>query len=354
VKILELITPSRLGGAERYVGWISKEFQKQGHEVLIGIRPCGPVEKFYADLSLDVEKLAISGKVNPFAGKRLRALIGRYQPDVVHTHLSTASYWGLRAARKMGVPGYGHVHSFNTVLPYRAASNVIAVSDAVRKHLIARGISSNSICVVHPASEISCIKPAPDIAALGDKVVSCASRLRTDKGIKVAFEAFASISQKFPNAWLVLCGDGPLHQALEAESVERKIRALFTGYREDIPSVFAASAIAVLPSLRPEGYGLSLIEAQAAGTPVVASAVGGAREAMADGVTGIGVEPGNVDQLANALSALLGDDDRRKRMGNAAAEFASTRTIEESSRLLLREFNAVSKSSVRKQDREPA
>jgi glycosyltransferase involved in cell wall biosynthesis len=160
-----------LGGAERYVGWISKQFEKQGHEVMIGIRPCAPVEEFYAGLSLNVEKLAISGKINPFASRRLRALISRYQPDVVHTHLSTASYWGLRAARRLGVPAYGHVHSFNTVLPYRAASNVIAVSEAVRKHLISRGISGDKISVVHPASAITCTEPAQDILALGGRVV---------------------------------------------------------------------------------------------------------------------------------------------------------------------------------------
>lgn len=354
MRILELITPSRLGGAERYVGWISREFEKQGHEVLIGIRPCAPVEEFYAGLDLNVERLAISGKINPFASRRLRALISRYQPDVVHTHLSTASYWGLRAARRLGVPAYGHVHSFNTVLPYRAALNVIAVSDAVRKHLIARGISSDKVTVVHPASAITCIKPAPDIAALGEKVISCAARLRTDKGIKVAFEAFASIADSYPDAWLVLCGDGPLHQALQAEAVDRKLKALFTGYREDVPCVFAASAIAVLPSLRPEGYGLALVEAQAAGTPVVASAVGGACEAMVNGKTGIGVEPGNVPALANAMSALLSDDEARCRMGRAAAEFAKTRTVEESSRQLLREFNAPARAGIREQDREPA
>ena len=353
MRILELITPSRLGGAERYVGWISKEFERQGHEVLIGLRPCAPVEDFYSGLDLNVEKLAISGKINPFASRRLRAIILRYLPDVVHTHLSTASYWGLRAARRLGVPAYGHVHSFNTVLPYRAASNVIAVSQAVRKHLVSRGISSEKVRVVHPASAITCIKPAPDIAALGGRVVSCAARLRTDKGIRVAFEAFSRITKAYPDAWLVLCGDGPLHHALQAEAADRKMQAVFTGYREDVPSVFAASAVAVLPSLRPEGYGLSLVEAQAAGTPVIASAVGGACEAMVDGTTGIGVEPGNVKALADAMSVMLSDDEARRRMGRAASEFAATRTVEESSRQLLQEFNAPV-GAVREQDREPA
>jgi len=353
VRILELITPSRLGGAERYVGWISKEFEREGHEVLIGIRPCAPVENFYAGLGISVERLAISGKINPFASRRLRVLISQYQPDIVHTHLSTASYWGLRAARRLGVTAFGHVHSFNTVLPYRAATRVIAVSQAVRKHLIAKGISSEKITVVHPASAIACTKPAPDIAALGPRVVACAARLRTDKGIKVAFEAFSRIAGSYPDAWLVLCGDGPLHQALKVEAVSRNLNVMFTGYREDVPCVFAASAVAVLPSLRPEGYGLSLVEAQAVGTPVIASAVGGACEAMIDGTTGIGVEPGDAKALAHAMSLMLSDEESRRRMGRAASEFAANRTVEESSRQLLREFMAPA-GAVRVQDRERA
>lgn len=354
MRILELITPSRLGGAERYVGWISKEFMRQGHEVLIGIRPCAPVEKFYADLSLNVEPLAISGKINPFASRRLRALITRFEPDIVHTHLSTASYWGLRAARRLGVPGYGHVHSFNTVFPYRAASNVIAVSEAVRHHLVSRGIASERISVIHPASDVSCIKPAEDIIALGGKVIACASRLRTDKGIRVAFEAFARIAPAHPDAWLVLCGDGPLHKALQAEAADRKLQALFCGYRQDVPNVFAASAIAVLPSLRPEGYGLSLVEAQAAGTPVVASAVGGACEAMVNGKTGFSVEPGNVSELANAMTRLLGNDEARACMGRAASTFASTRTVSDSCHQLLGAFSVPERADVRQRDGEPA
>jgi glycosyltransferase involved in cell wall biosynthesis len=353
LRILELITPSRLGGAERYVGWISKEFERQGHEVLIGIRPCAPVEAFYESLNLNVETLAISGKFNPFASRRLRALIARYRPDVVHTHLSTASYWGLRAARRLRVPGYGHVHAFNTVFPYRAASNVIAVSEAVRKHLVAKGIRAEKINIVHPASEIQCPMPAADIAALDGKVIACASRLRTDKGIRVAFEAFARVSKKCPDTWLVLCGDGPLLQALKSEATDRKLQVLLTGYRDDVPNVFAASDIAVLPSLRPEGYGLSLVEAQAVGTPVVASAVGGACEAMVDGKTGIGVAPGNVERLSAALAKLLVDDEARKCMGRAAADFASTRTVEASSRQLIRAFSMPAAAPVPERDTEP-
>jgi hypothetical protein len=91
---LELITPSRLGGAERYAGGVSRELINRGHDVWIGIRECQPVEDFFESLGIPTRKLRISGKLNPFAKARTIALIKEFMPDIVHTHLSTASHWG--------------------------------------------------------------------------------------------------------------------------------------------------------------------------------------------------------------------------------------------------------------------
>ncbi|MDQ2986800.1 MAG: glycosyltransferase family 4 protein [Armatimonadota bacterium] len=342
MKILELITPSRLGGAERYVGWISREFQDRGHEVTVGMRTCDAVEKFYDSLGLKVELLAISGKLNPFAKGRIRKLIDDFGPDIVHTHLSTASLWGLKAADELTVPGFGHVHSYNSVSPYRAASALIAVSSAVKQHLISSGVSADLIHVVYPASNVFNARPAEDISVLSDNVITCASQLRDDKGVRVLFEAFTHILARVPDANLVFCGAGPLRSELAELALEECLPIHFVGYRNDVPSVFAASAVAVLPSLKPEGYGLSLVEAQAVGTPVIASRVGGVPEAMIDGLTGMTVEPGNASALAEAILALIENKNERNRMGVAGKEFSATRSVQTSAAHLLELFAAPS------------
>ena len=337
MRILEIITPSRLGGAERYVGWLSQEFINQGHEVLIGLRECEPVHSFYASLGLEVRHLSISGKLNPFAKSRVLTLIKEFSPDVVHTHLSTACTWGLKAAADVGVRGFGHMHSFNSVGPYRAAHRVITVSDAVGKHLAESGFDPTVVSTVYPSSLIDTSMPADDVAALGKPVVACASRLRNDKGIGDLIEAFRTVAKEIPEATLVLCGDGPMRKELENST--RTLKVVFTGYRDDVPSVLAAASLAVLPSIRPEGYGMTLFEAQAVGTPVVATNVGGAVEAMADGKTGMLVPPSSPSLLAEAIIGLLKDHERRAAMSAAAVEFVAGRSIKHSAQQVLNLFD---------------
>ena len=336
MRILEIITPSRLGGAERYVGWLSSEFINQGHEVVVGLRECPSVRAFYDSLKLDVRPLAISGKLNPFAKARVMALIDEFKPDVVHTHLSTASLWGLRAAAASGVRGFGHMHSFNTVGPYRAAHKVVAVSDAVRQHAVSNGVSSSKVSTVYPSSRIDSSLPAEDIAGLSKPVVSCASRLRDDKGVGDLIEAFRQVVRVFPQATLVVCGDGPMRAKFEAAAAG--LNVVFTGYREDVPCVFAASDLVVLPSVRPEGYGMALFESQAVGTPVVTTIAGGTIEAMADGVTGFAVPPSSPSELAEAVCNLLGDEERSAAMSAAATELAAERSIGKSAEQVLKLF----------------
>jgi glycosyltransferase involved in cell wall biosynthesis len=336
LRVLELITPSRLGGAERYVGWIVQELINRGHEVLIGIRPCEPVEQFYSSLGPPMKRLAISGKLNPFAKSRTVKLIREFQPDIVHTHLSTASHWGLKAAVSAGVPGVGHMHSFNSIGPYKNATRIISVSNAVKNHLCEHGF--DNVDVVYPASPILNATPASDILQLGKHVVACAARLREDKGIKTLATAFAMVQRELPGATLVICGDGPLRTELEELAKETGLRLTLAGYRDDVPSVFAASAVAVLPSLRPEGYGMVLYEAQAVGTPVVASEIGGATEAVGP-ESGFLVPPGSATALASAILDIIGNPEKRSTMSAAALRFARTRNMKSSVDALLNVFN---------------
>lgn len=336
MRILEIITPSRLGGAERYLGWLVQEFEQLGHEVLLGVRPCPVVEAFYRELGIPYRSMAISGKLNLRAQGRIEAVIDHFKPDVVHTHLSTASTWGLRAAAAKGIPGVGHVHANNTAGPYRKAAHLVTVSASVRDYIAEQGLDPARCEIIHPASLVRGAVPAPDITALGDSVISCAARLHEDKGVRVLFEAFKIVSKTRRDATLVYCGDGPLRAPLQRAAAGLPVH--FVGYRPDVPSVFAASAVSALVSTRPEGYGLSLIESQAVGTPVIAADAGGAVEAMIDGTTGIAVPMNDPKATARAILSLLGDSDLRQRVGEAGKEFAKTRTVRRSAEQLVALF----------------
>ncbi len=124
--------------------------------------------------------------------------------------------------------------------------------------------------------------------------------------------------------WLV--GDGPLRPVVEKTVVEMGLegRVLFLGVRNDVPKLLAASDVLVLSS-EYEGVPLTVLEAMAAGKPVIATAVGGVPELVEDGVTGILVPPRNPEALAQGILRLAKDADLRQRMGKAAQQWALER-----------------------------
>ncbi len=124
-----------------------------------------------------------------------------------------------------------------------------------------------------------------------------------------------------PDAVFVLVGDGPLREELEDRATRLGVeeRVLFLGWREDIPEVLACADLFVLPSLY-EGLPLALLEAMAAGLPIVATAIGGTSEAVVDGVTGLLVPPGEPRSLAAAIRRALDDEGLARRLGAASRE----------------------------------
>ena len=126
-----------------------------------------------------------------------------------------------------------------------------------------------------------------------------------------------------PEARFVLAGEGPERARLEAdaETLGIRDRVVFLGRRDDVPELLGASDAFVLPSLY-EGTSLSVLEAMAAGCPVVASAIPGTDELVVDGESGLLVPPGDVDALAVALRRMLAEPLLRERLGSAARQRA--------------------------------
>jgi glycosyltransferase involved in cell wall biosynthesis len=153
------------------------------------------------------------------------------------------------------------------------------------------------------------------------RVVTCVGRLIPGKGQAVLLDAFARIRQRYPETVLLLVGDGPERAALEA-----RVRALdlhgavsFARQRRDIPAVLAATDVFVLPSFA-EGIPLSLLEAMAAGVPVVATAVPGNSNVIAHEGLGHLVPPRDPGAIAAAVTRLLDAPHTARRIGTAGQE----------------------------------
>lgn len=164
-------------------------------------------------------------------------------------------------------------------------------------------------------------RPAEAINLRGGRpVVLYAGRLRTRKAVAVLLEAFALLRREHPEATLVLAGDGEQRPALETRARELgladAVRFVGAQPRSAMPGWYASADVFCLPSIY-EGFPLAILEAMAAGLPVVATAVAGVPEAVADGVTGRIVAPEDAAALARALLELVADPATARRMGEA-------------------------------------
>jgi glycosyltransferase involved in cell wall biosynthesis len=162
-------------------------------------------------------------------------------------------------------------------------------------------------------------------------LVGNVARLAPQKDQRTLIAAAALV----PEARFAIVGDGELRDELEASARETP-NVVLTGTRDDIPDVLASLAVFAFPSLY-EGLCLAVIEAQAAGVPVVATPVGGIRETVVDGETGLLVPPGDPPALARAIRRLLGDRELAERLAAEARKrverFSQRHMVEETLRL---------------------
>jgi glycosyltransferase involved in cell wall biosynthesis len=219
------------------------------------------------------------------------------------------------------------------------ADCVLVNAVAVREWLIGEGYDAAKIVVIPNGVELSRFEGMsgaespfrglgiPD----GAPVVLVVSRLNPLKGIEPFLEAAALVARECPNARFVIAGDtNPNERAYWSTltSLTGRLRlterVIFAGFRQDVPRLLSAATITVMPSLN-EALSNVVLESMAAGAPVVATRVGGTPEAIADGVNGLLVPPGEPRAMANAIASLLADRSRARRLGDAARQSINER-----------------------------
>jgi glycosyltransferase involved in cell wall biosynthesis len=325
MRILEVITPSRIGGAETHVTALAQALAARGDAVQVFCPAGRPFVAYLAERGITPLSWTTTGKVDPVTTLRLVEIIRAERMELVHAHLSTAAFLGGIAARMAGVPCVATVHGFTSVLWYRPAHRLIAVSEAVKMHLLHQGIPEERVRVVHNGVALERFSPAPPAAAkraLGLDpdlpVAGIVGRLSAEKGQAVALAAWARVAEAHPGARLLLVGDGDAAETCLALAAELGIADLvtFTGFQADPTPYLAACDVVLMPSLR-EGLGLAALEAMALERPVVASRTGGIPEAVRDGETGLLVPPDDAAALADAILTLFADPARCTAYGQA-------------------------------------
>jgi glycosyltransferase involved in cell wall biosynthesis len=288
-------------------------------------------------------------EVNPWqdlrALLRLTRLIRQGKYTIVHTHSSKAGIVGRWAARLAGAPvivhtvhGWGHHdHQHPLVRAYYIllekltlpiTDKLIVVSPLNIEKGLADGIGRpEDYCVIrsgieldrfgHPQVERAVTRAAWGIPATAP-VVGTVTRLSPQKGPLDFVRAAARVVQAVPESWFLMVGDGPMRAEVTALAQELGVagRLVLTGLRPDVPELLAAMDIFALSSLW-EGLPRVIPQAMATGLPVVATAIDGSAEAIAEGVNGLLTPPGDPQALAAGVIRLLRNPALARQMGEA-------------------------------------
>jgi glycogen(starch) synthase len=264
----------------------------------------------------------LSNAVSAFLA--IRRLVRRVGVGIIHSHHRFASIVGRSVATVENVPFVSTVHDLapgNRFLTRLGIGETVTVfSDAVSKHLVDHfGVPGGTIDRL-PMGVLDARTDTTDGVTIepDGQMVAFAGRLSWEKGIHVFLDALPLIRSRVP-ARVLIIGEGEERERVISTIAERGLTDVvtLTGGVDDVRPLLAQSDLVVIPSLR-EGFGRVVIEAFAAGTPVVASATGGLTELVSDHVNGILVPPGDAGALAEAVVAILSDHALAKKLKTGA------------------------------------
>ncbi len=375
IRVLRVIARLNIGGPAIHATLLTERLDPTRYDSQLVSGKEDPQEGNYLTLSdRSLSKLSvipelrreIQGWSDLKALFRLIVLMREFRPHIVHTHTAKAGTLGRLAARLVRIPivvhtYHGHVlHSYFSPIKTklflsierrlaRWTDRLLTVSEQVRSDLLASGVGRPERFTVMPLgldldplltcenlrgqlrTEIGVPAEAP--------LVGIVARLVPIKRHEWFLEAAAQVVQEFPTCQFLLVGDGERHQELRALVGQFHLdgHVHFLGWRYDLARIYADLDVAALTSAN-EGLPVSLIEAMAAGRPVVSTRVGGVPDLVEDGITGLLVPPDEPTALAEAICTLLSDPQRRQMMGRAGRtrvhpSFSATRLLDDMDQL---------------------
>lgn len=347
------VPPTRGGAIERWIRDAATRLAARGHDVHVMSRDHGDgrssetvdgVRYHYVDIPPAIDRglpaVMLRGLWHYEGARRVLAAV---KPDIVHHHSRPAGLWfsagGAPSAKQIislhsmeygwafGYAGWDR-RVFNR--GFAKASRVLGVSNFIRRHAEERypAIRSKS-ATIYNGVDGTLFRPENQPA---DPPILYVGRVEERKGVHVLVDAFEQvISKQRPHTRLRIVGPhsywdaqpSPYYRALaERCAANPRIELRGPSYDDaELAAIYRDSACTVVPSTFPEALGLTALEAQASGVPVVVSNAGGLPETVSAGKSGLVFENGNAGQLADAVLSIVGNADRRQAMGAAAREW---------------------------------
>ena len=340
MKILHIISSGGMYGAEAVILNMSRMLREGGHTSMLGVfdNASNPNLQLYDSAvknGIAAHLIPCSGQIDRRVVGKIRELARETQADVVHAHGYKADLYVYLALKASFVPTISTCHNWlkdgflvnvygaldRWVL--RSFSAVVAVSNEVRQTLLHAGVKTAKIRLIPNGIDLRPFDgAAPTLRTLlvdsSTLLVGIVGRLSKEKGVDLFLRAAARVLSQLPNVMFVVVGDGPERETLETLIDELNIRdkVSMLGRREDMAEIYASMDV-MISSSHQEGLPMTILEGMASGRAWIATAVGDVPTIVVNDQTGVLIPAGNIEILATELVALLGDQGRRKRLGDA-------------------------------------
>ncbi len=354
MRVLQLISSGGYYGAEAVVVNLSKSLHAVGATCTVGVFDNAhssnlEVAEVAEREGLGVELIRCQGRADWNAVRSIQEFAKRERIDVTHAHGYKAQIYGYLAVRSLPGQLVATCHGYHSRFSengrrtaadirqqiyatmdralLRRFDQIVATSGILADSLRSAGIADEKLTVISNGVDLQGFEspiPADDLQRLkrGRLAIGLVGRLTDGKGHRQLFAAMKDILIQHPAVLVFVLGEGPMRSGLERLALELGIEqsVVFTGKRNDMPSVYAALDIVTLPSLF-EGMPMVILEALAACKPVVATRVGAVPDVILNEDTGLLIEPGDVPALGRALTRLIADAALRQSLAEKGRAF---------------------------------
>ena len=313
---------------------VMKELAERGYKVTLICKPEAEIIQQANEAGIDILPIRIAGDFDPFTISEIAGIYRKRKIDIVIANVGKDIRLAGLAAKFVSGISVIALHQVDREiknnlryrLTYNSLIKLIFVNSFATKNTLLKSalwLKDEKIKVIHHGIDYQKYSETNNTDLrnqLGisqqDLIIGFIGRLSVQKGVKYMLDAFSLVAEKFKDVHLVIAGTGELEgmvkEFVTKFNLENRIHLL--GFRKDIPNLMRTFDIFLLPSLW-EGFGIVLIEAMAAGKPVVATDTSSIPEIVEDGRNGILVLPENANAISNALTKLISEPELRTKLG---------------------------------------
>ncbi len=343
-RVLHLVNGEHFSGAERVQSHLGRCLPKYGVQADFACVKPGRFATLLEEHSGAwgvCHRTPMLGRFDISAALRIAKLVSREAYDLLHAHTPRTAMLAAIVSRIIDVPWVYHVHSpasrdstrqltnfanaWIESLSLRQCSHLITVSESLREDCLSQGVEESRVTVVH--NGVPAIRPPRTSTPVPGKTwtIGMVALMRPRKGLEFVLEALSLLAIQGHDIRLRCIG--PFETPEYEKSINQRISELVledrveqVGFTSDVPAALAQLDAMVLPSMFGEGLPMVVLEAMAAGLPVIATRVEGTPEAIRDGIDGLLAEPCNSDSFADAIRTLITGCVDWNRMAESACE----------------------------------